>query len=100
MASPRSSHSIDLFEPSGPRQSRWSTRLSVETRAKLDRFAGVATSTDTEAGVTRRVHSAFGGLGAPLGAAFRVQIFADHEERFGSYCRNGVTIGLRWTPGR
>jgi len=62
-------------------------------------YAGAASYPDTEAGVTRQVHSYFAGGVAPLSARLALRAGAAHERRTLSYTSRSATLGLSWRLG-
>lgn len=92
--------SINLWDETGRHRNGWAARSDFRPSERIGLFAGVATYPDTEAGVTRRVRSAFGGLIFALNGAIDLRLSADHEDRLGSYKRTGASLGLHWRFGR
>lgn len=89
-------HSISLWGEDGRHHLGWSLRGDVSPSSALRLFGGGATYSDTEAGITRRVDSAFLGASMPVSRRLSAQLVVDHEVRYASYRRDGVTLGLHW----
>ena len=58
-------------------------------------FAGVASYPDTEAGITRRVRSAFVGAAIPVSADVTIRATGEYERRIDTYTRKGLSLGLQ-----
>lgn len=86
---------INLWEEQGNHRSGWSGRLDVEMEGESALFAGAASYPDTEAGVTRRVHSVFAGAAVPIAKNMVVRVTAEYERRIDSYTRKGLSLGLQ-----
>lgn len=92
--------SINLWDEGGDHRSGWSSRGDAALSDGVRLFAGAATYPDTEAGITRRVRSIFGGGALALTPRLSLRVSIEHEERVATYRRTGGTIGLRWRFGR
>lgn len=85
--------SINLWGELDRHQSGWSLRTDGQVTPRLRLIAGGATYPDTEAGITRRVRSAFAGAAVGVGDAVSLRFTYEYEKRIASYRRNGATIG-------
>jgi YaiO family outer membrane protein len=92
-------HSVNLWGEGARHHLGWSLRGNYALSSAMQLFAGGATYSDTEAGMIRRVDSAFVGAAVPISARLRLQIVADHEVRRTSYTRDGIGLGLHWRFG-
>ncbi len=86
---------INLWDEQGAHRSGWSARVDTETRSGAGLFAGVASYPDTEAGITRRVRSAFVGAAIPVTPHVTIRATGDYERRVDTYSRKGLTLGLQ-----
>lgn len=88
--------SINLWGEARRRQGGWSLRAEAQPTGAVRLFAGGATYPDTEAGITRRVRSAFAGATVPVGEHVLVRLTYEHENRASSYTRDSAIIGASW----
>lgn len=86
---------VNLWDEQGAHRSGWSARLDTETRGGTALFAGVASYPDTEAGITRRVRSAFLGAAIPVSAGVTIRATGQYERRVDTYTRKGLSLGLQ-----
>jgi len=86
--------SINLFGKDGAHQSGWSVRGEAAPGHWARFFLGGATYPDTEAGITRRVRSAFAGALIPLTERLGLRLTYEHENRARSYTRDSGIVGL------
>jgi YaiO family outer membrane protein len=86
---------INLWDERGDHRSGWSARIDTETRGGTALFGGVASYPDTEAGITRRVRSAFLGASVPVSDGVTIRATGEYERRIDSYTRKGVSLGLQ-----
>lgn len=86
----------NLWSSDGFYGNGWSTRLDAALPKGVSLYGGGATYPDTEAGITRRVHSLFVGGAARLDDRLRIRLGAEYERRKSTYTRRGVTVGLDW----
>ena len=86
---------INLWDEQGEHRSGWSARVDTETRRGTGLFAGVASYPDTEAGITRRVRSAFAGAAIPVSAYLTIRATGEYERRVDTYTRKGLSLGLQ-----
>jgi hypothetical protein len=85
----------NLWDEQGKHRSGWSARIDAETRGGTALFGGVASYPDTEAGITRRVRSAFLGAAIPVSEGVMIRATGEYERRRDSYIRKGVSLGLQ-----
>jgi YaiO family outer membrane protein len=85
----------NLWDEQGKHRSGWSARIDTETRGGTALFGGVASYPDTEAGITRRVRSAFLGAAIPVSEGVMIRATGEYERRRDSYIRKGVSLGLQ-----
>lgn len=88
--------SIQLWSSPGDHQSGWAMRAEAQPRGALRLFAGGATYPDTEAGVTRRVRSAFASAAFPLNGHLALRVTYEHENRVSTYTRDSAILGASW----
>lgn len=86
---------INLWDDQGDHRSGWSARIDTETRGGTTLFGGVASYPDTEAGITRRVRSAFLGAAVPVTDVVTIRAAGEYERRVDSYTRKGISLGLQ-----
>lgn len=86
---------INLWDEQGEHRSGWSGRIDTETRGGTLLFGGVASYPDTEAGITRRVRSAFLGAAIPVSANVSIRATGEYERRVDTYTRKGISLGLQ-----
>ncbi|MCW6533708.1 YaiO family outer membrane beta-barrel protein [Sphingomonas lycopersici] len=88
-------HMINLWDERDTHRTGWSGRIDSEVGRGILLFAGAATYPDTEAGITRRMRSVFGGVAVPVSRATTLRLTVDHDDRVNSYRRTGGTLGLQ-----
>lgn len=86
---------INLWDETGTHRSGWSGRLDTELRDGSLLFAGAATYPDTEAGITRRVRSAYLGAAVPVAERVTLRATGEYERRTASYTRRSLTLGVQ-----
>lgn len=72
----------------------WSLRGDLQADDRLRLYVGGSTYPDNEAGVTRRMRSAFVGMAARLGERVTLRATYEYDNRDSSYRRNAVVLGL------
>lgn len=87
---------INLWDERDTHRSGWSGRIDSDLGHGAMLFAGAATYPDTEAGITRRMRSVFGGIAVPVARAITLRLTVDHDDRVDSYRRTGGTLGLQF----
>lgn len=85
----------NLWDEQGEHRSGWSARIDTETRGGTVLFGGAASYPDTEAGITRRVRSAFLGAVVPVSERLTIRATGEYERRLDSYTRKGASLGLQ-----
>jgi len=85
----------NLWDEQGKHRSGWSARIDTEMRGGTLLFGGVASYPDTEAGITRRVRSAFLGAAIPVSERVTIRATGEYERRLDSYTRKGASLGLQ-----
>ena len=85
----------NLWDEQGKHRSGWSARIDAVTCGGTSLFGGVASYPDTEAGITRRVRSAFLGAAIPVSEGVMIRATGEYERRRDSYIRKGVSLGLQ-----
>lgn len=85
---------INLWSEDDRHRSGWSARGELQAKKSVRLVTGAATYPDTEAGITRRTHSAFAGAVVNLSDRVTLRTFYEFERRAQSYTRNGVALAL------
>lgn len=88
--------SIQLWGAGSQHQSGWSFRAEAQPQGEVRFYAGGATYPDTEAGITRRVRSAFASLAFPLADRLSLRVTYEHENRVATYTRDSAILGASW----
>ena len=86
---------INLWDEEGTHRSGVSGRLDKAFSSGATLFAGAATYPDTEAGITRQVHSLFAGGTVPLTQKASVRAGVDYDRRRETYTRKGASLGIQ-----
>lgn len=86
--------SIHLLGENGRYDIGWSLRGDLQADDRLRLYVGGSTYPDNEAGVTRRMRSAFVGMAARLGERVTLRATYEYDNRDSSYSRNAVVLGL------
>lgn len=86
--------SINLWDERDEHRNGWAVRGEVQPMARLRLIAGGATYPDTEAGITRRLRSAFAGGVLSLSEDVVIRATYEHENRRDSYVRNTGVVGI------
>jgi YaiO family outer membrane protein len=86
--------SINLWDERGDRRAGWAVRGEHQVGTRLRLIAGGATYPDTEAGITRRLRSAFGGAVLSVTDDVVVRATFEHEDRRDSYVRDTAAVGV------
>nr|WP_245405830.1 YaiO family outer membrane beta-barrel protein [Sphingobium sp. Sx8-8] len=87
---------INLWDEQGTHRSGVSGRIDGTLTKGVTLYGGAATYPDTEAGITRQVHSLFVGGTLPLTDRLRLRAGLDYDRRQASYTRKGGSIGLQF----
>lgn len=87
---------INLWDEQGTHRSGVSGRVDGTLRGGATLYAGAATYPDTEAGITRQVHSLFLGGTVPLTDRISLRAGLDYDRRRASYTRKGGSVGLQF----
>ncbi|KEQ51378.1 YaiO family outer membrane beta-barrel protein [Sphingobium chlorophenolicum] len=86
---------INLWDEQGTHRSGVSGRLDGTLAHGATLYAGAATYPDTEAGITRQVHSLFAGAAVPLAERITLRAGLDYDRRRATYTRKGGSVGIR-----
>nr|WP_255326618.1 YaiO family outer membrane beta-barrel protein [Sphingobium sp. EM0848] len=86
---------INLWDEQGTHRAGVSGRLDGSLASGTTLYAGAATYPDTEAGITRQVHSLFLGGTLPLTERIHLRAGLDYERRRATYTRKGGSVGLQ-----
>lgn len=86
---------INLWDEDGTHRSGVSGRLDRAFSNGATLFAGAATYPDTEAGITRQVHSLFVGGTIPLMQKVSLRAGVDYDRRRATYTRKGASMGIQ-----
>lgn len=86
---------INLWDEQGTHRSGVSGRLDGTLANGVALYAGAATYPDTEAGITRQVHSLFLGGTVPLTERISLRAGLDYDRRRATYTRKGGSLGLQ-----
>jgi YaiO family outer membrane protein len=86
---------INLWDEDGTHRSGLSGRLDRPFSSGATLFAGAATYPDTEAGITRQVHSLFAGGTMPLTQKVLLRAGIDYDRRRATYTRKGASLGIQ-----
>lgn len=92
--------SINLWAEQNRHRSGWATRATADLPTGPRISIGGATYPDTEAGITRRVRSAFATGAFPLNSRLTLRAGVDFERRVQTYKRTGFSLGLTWKLGK
>lgn len=87
---------INLWDEQGTHRTGVSGRMDGTLRGGATLYAGAATYPDTEAGITRQVHSLFLGGTVPLAERITLRAGLDYDRRRATYTRKGGSIGLQF----
>jgi YaiO family outer membrane protein len=86
---------INLWDEDGTHRSGVSGRVDKAFSSGVTLFAGAATYPDTEAGITRQVHSLFAGGTVPLTQKVSLRAGVDYDRRRETYKRKGASLGIQ-----
>ena len=86
---------INLWDEDGTHRWGVSGRLDRAFSGGATLYAGAATYPDTEAGITRQVHSLFAGATMPIADKVSLRAGVDYDRRRATYRRTGGTLGLQ-----
>ncbi|NML90685.1 YaiO family outer membrane beta-barrel protein [Sphingobium sp. TB-6] len=86
---------INLWDEQGTHRAGVSGRLDATLNHGATLYAGAATYPDTEAGITRQVHSLFLGGTVPLAERITLRAGLDYDRRRATYTRKGGSLGLQ-----
>lgn len=86
---------INLWDEDGVHRWGVSGRLDRTFSGGTAFYAGVATYPDTEAGITRQVHSFFAGATMPVAQRVSIRAGFDHDRRRATYKRTGASLGVQ-----
>ncbi|AMK25450.1 YaiO family outer membrane beta-barrel protein [Sphingobium sp. TKS] len=86
---------INLWDEQGTPRAGVSGRLDATLNHGATLYAGAATYPDTEAGITRQVHSLFLGGTVPLAERITLRAGLDYDRRRATYTRKGGSLGLQ-----
>jgi YaiO family outer membrane protein len=86
--------SINLWDELDGHRHGWAIRGEAQARPALRLIGGGATYPDTEAGVTRRLRSAFGGAILTVSDSVVLRLTYEHEDRRDSYVRDIGSLGF------
>lgn len=87
---------ISLWADNDHYRAGWSLRGEAQAAPHLRLVAGGATYPDTEAGVTRQVHSGFAGAILDIGDRLTLRATYEHENRNQSYTRDSAILAASW----
>ncbi|KKW92055.1 hypothetical protein YP76_13395 [Sphingobium chungbukense] len=87
---------INLWDEQGTHRAGVSGRLDGTLRSGATLYAGAATYPDTEAGITRQVHSLFLGGTVPIAERITLRAGLDYDRRRSTYTRKGGSVGLQF----
>ena len=86
--------SINLWDETDRHRNGWAVQGTLQTTHRLRLLVSGATYPDTEAGITRRLRSAFAGVVFNADDKTVVRATYEHEERRNSYIRDAIVIGV------
>lgn len=86
---------INLWDEDGTHRWGVSGRMDRTFSGGATLYAGAATYPDTEAGITRQVHSLFAGATVPIADKVSLLAGVDYDRRRATYRRTGGTLGLQ-----
>ncbi|HKT77702.1 MAG TPA: YaiO family outer membrane beta-barrel protein [Sphingobium sp.] len=86
---------INLWDEVGTHRTGISGRIDQSLAGGATLYAGAATYPDTEAGVTRQMHSLFAGGTVPISSHVLLRAGLDYDRRSTSYRRKGASLGLQ-----
>ena len=87
---------INLWDEQGTHRSGVSGRIEQALAGGATLYAGAATYPDTEAGITRQVHSVFAGGTVPLSEKVTLRAGLDYDRRRATYRRKGASLGVQF----
>jgi YaiO family outer membrane protein len=85
---------ISIFRSDGDNRVGVSGRYDGELGNGYRAFAGAASYPDTEAGITRQLRSAFGGVALPVSDKVSLNITGEYDRRERSYTRKALVMSL------
>ena len=86
--------SINLWDEQGEHRTGWALRGEVQPHPRVRLISGGATYPDTEAGITRRLRSAFVGTTLSVDDNLVIRATYEHEDRRDSYVRDAAALGV------
>ena len=86
---------INLWDEDGTHRSGFSGRVDRAFPSGATLFAGAATYPDTEAGITKQVHSLFAGGTLPVTQKMSLRAGVDYDRRRDTYTRKGASLGIQ-----
>ncbi|HKY82939.1 MAG TPA: YaiO family outer membrane beta-barrel protein [Sphingobium sp.] len=87
---------INLWDEQGTHRAGVSGRVDRSFANGATLYAGAATYPDTEAGITRQVHSLFAGAAVPVSGRITLRAGLDYDRRRATYTRKGASLGLQF----